>query len=261
MPNEFVNWTQEENIAVVVIDNPPVNAFSLKVASELLECLKEINAVKSCRSLVITGAGEKAFVAGADIRELAEIINSSASTLPYTEKLHNTMDYLEGLSIPTIAAINGYALGGGLELALACDIRIVSEKSFLGMPEIKLGLFPGAGGTQRLPRLIGISLAKELIFTGEPLTAAESLKIGLVNKVVPPGEVLDAARELAHLIASRSKAALRLVKEVINRGMKVSQEEGCKIERDLLERAFLTEDASEGVKAFLEKRRARFNRR
>jgi len=258
MPNEFVNWRQEDDIAVIIIDNPPVNAFSLKVASELLKCLEEINDVKSCRSLVITGAGEKAFVAGADIRELEEIISSSASTLPYTERLHTTLNYLEEMPMPTIAAINGFALGGGLELALACDIRIASEKAMLGMPEIKLGIFPGAGGTQRLPRLIGIALAKELIFTGEPITAADALKIALVNRVVLPGKELDAARELAHLIASRSKEALRLVKEVINRGIKVTLEEGCMMEREFLEKAFLTSDAREGIKAFLEKREARF---
>lgn len=261
MPREFVNWTQEKNIAIVVIDNPPVNALSLKVAAELLDCLKEINAVESCRAIVITGAGEKAFCAGASIKELAELVSDPASSLPYTEKLHITMNYLQGVSVPTIAAINGYALGGGLETALACDLRIASEKASLGLPEIKLGLFPGAGGTQRLPRLIGITFAKEMLFTGLPLTASEGLKIGLVNKVVPHGEVLDAAKELAHLMASRPGAALKLLKEAVDRGIKGSLEEGCRLERDLLERVFNTEDAKEGIDAFLEKRDPKFTHR
>jgi enoyl-CoA hydratase/carnithine racemase len=261
MPGEFVNWTQEENIAVVVVENPPMNVLSSKVTEELLGCFKEINAVENCRAMIITGAGEKAFLAGADINELAEIIRTSTSTLPYTKKLHEAFNYLENLPIPSIAAINGFALGGGLELALACDIRIASEKALLGVPEIKLGLFPGAGGTQRLPRLIGTSLAKEMLFSGEPITAVESLRIGLVNKVVPHGEVLSSARKLARLLASRSGTALRLVKEAVNRGMKLSLEEGCKVESDLLDRAFRTEDAREGVRSFLEKREARFKHR
>ncbi|RJX26483.1 MAG: enoyl-CoA hydratase [Dethiobacter sp.] len=261
MPGEFVNWTQEGNIAVVVVDNPPMNVLSSKVAEELLASFKEINAAENCRVMVLTGAGEKAFMAGADINELAEIIRTSASTLPYTKKLHDTFNYLENLPIPAIAAINGYALGGGLELALACDIRIASEKALLGVPEVKLGLFPGAGGTQRLPRLIGASLAKEMLFTGEPLTAAESLRSGLVNKVVPHGEVFSAARERAHLLASRPAMALKLVKEAVNRGIKLPLEEGCRVESDLLDRAFRTEDAREGVQSFLEKREAKFKHR
>ncbi|NLL57443.1 MAG: enoyl-CoA hydratase, partial [Firmicutes bacterium] len=140
-------------------------------------------------------------------------------------------------------------------------LRIASEKALLGLPEIKLGIFPGAGGTQRLPRLIGIPLAKEMLFTGLPLTAEEALKIGLVNKVVPHGEVLDAAKELAHLMASRPGAALKLLKEAVDRGIKGSLEEGCRLERDLLERVFNTEDAKEGIDAFLEKREAKFTHR
>ena len=261
MPKKFVNWTQEKEIAIVVVDNPPMNVLSLKVAEELLECFQEINAKKDCRALIITGEGEEAFLAGADIKELAGLIESSTSTLPYTQKLHDTLNYLEALPISTLAAINGYALGGGLELAMACDFRIASESALLGMPEIKLGLFPGAGGTQRLSRLVGVSLAKEMIFTGNPITAEKSLRVGLVNEIVSPEKLLDSAKEFALLLTSRPGAALKLVKEVINRGIKVSLEEGCMIERDLLERVFLTEDAREGVQSFLEKREPVFKHR
>jgi enoyl-CoA hydratase len=260
MQEKLVSWIKESNIAIVVIDNPPMNVLSLKVTEELDKCLHEINADKNCHAMVITGAGDKAFMAGADINELAELVSLSVSTLPYTKRLHETFNYLENLPIPTIAAINGYALGGGLELALTCDLRIASEHALLGVPEIKLGLFPGAGGTQRLPRLIGASPAKEMLFFGEPLSALESLRIGLVNRVVS-GRVLDTGRELALQLASRSKMALRLVKEAVDRGMKASFEEGCKIERELFDRAFRTDQAREGVCSFIEKRKTDFKRR
>lgn len=261
MQEKLVSWTKESNIAIVVIDNPPMNVLSFKVTEDLFECLCEINGDNDCRAMVLTGSGNEAFMAGADIKELAEIIRLSSSTLFYSKRLHETFNYLENLPIPTIAAINGYALGGGLELALTFDMRIASENALLGVPEIKLGLFPGAGGTQRLPRLIGPSLAKEMLFLGEPLTAVESLRIGLVNRVVPNDEVLDTGRKLAFQLASNSGVALRLVKEAVDRGLKTSLEVGCRIERDLLDRAFKTADAKEGVYSFLEKRKADFKHR
>jgi enoyl-CoA hydratase len=261
MPERLVYWTQEDNIAVVVIDNPPMNVLSIKVIEQLDDCFRELNNNNDCRAVVITGAGEKAFMAGADIKDLAEIINNSKSSLLYTKKLHCSLNRLENLPIPTLAAINGYALGGGLELALACDIRLASEKALLGLPEIKLGLFPGGGGTQRLPRLIGVSLAKEMLFLGEPLTASASLAIGLVNRVVPHSELLPAAKKIAHQIASRPGIAIRLVKETVNRGICSSLEEGLTVERDLLDRVFKTEDAREGVVSFLEKKEAHFKHR
>lgn len=257
MSKNYVRWTQEGNIAVVVIDNPPLNILNSKVVAALKDCLCEIKEIEDCRVLVLTGEG-KAFVAGADIKELAELFGRSASTLSFTGKLHDTLNYLENLPIPTIAAINGVALGGGLELALTFDLRIASETALLGVPEIQLGLFPGAGGTQRLPRLVGVPLAKEMLFSGEPITAAESLRIGLVNKVVPHGEVLSASKEMAHFLASRPRKALQLLKEAVDRGIKMSLEEGCCVERDLLDRVFQTADAREGVTAFLEKRKPRF---
>jgi enoyl-CoA hydratase len=257
MSRNFVRWAQEGNIAVVVVDNPPLNLLNSNVVVELQECLQEINESDDCRVMVLTGEG-KAFMAGADIKELAELINLSVSTLPFTGMLHETLGYLENLPIPTIAAINGLALGGGLELALTFDLRIASETALLGVPEIQLGLFPGAGGTQRLPRLVGVPFAKEMLFSGKPITAAESLRIGLVNKVVPHKKVLSASKELAHFLASKPGKALQLVKEAVDRGMKTSLEEGCQVERDLLDRAFRTADAREGVTSFLEKRKAQF---
>lgn len=261
MPERLVHWTREDDIAVVVIDNPPMNVLSIKVIELFDECLKEVNNNNDCRAMVVTGAGEKAFMAGADIKDLAEIISNSASSLLYTKKIHDSFKRLENLPIPTLAAINGYALGGGLELALACDIRIASEKALLGLPEIKLGLCPGGGGTQRLPRLIGTSLAKEMLFLGDPLTASESVYIGLVNRVVPHSELLPVAKKLAHRIASRPGIAVRLIKETVNRGICSSLEEGLTVERDLLDRAFKTEDAREGVLSFLEKKEAHFKHR
>jgi enoyl-CoA hydratase len=261
VPERLVTWTQEDNIAVVTIDNPPMNVLSSRVVEELDNCLKDINNNNDCRAVVITGAGEKAFMAGADIKELAEIINKSASSLLFTKKIHATFNRLENLPIPTLAAINGYALGGGLELALACDIRIASEKALLGLPEIKLGLFPGGGGTQRLPRLIGTSLAKEMLFSGDMLDASASMAIGLVNRVVSHGEALSAAKEFAHLLASRPGVALSLLKETVNRGINTSLREGLTVERDLLDRAFKTEDAREGVTSFLKKKKALFKHR
>ena len=261
MQGKLVKWTKESNIAIVAIDNPPMNVLSFQVTEDLYKCLCEINADNDCRAMILTGVGDNAFMAGADIKELAEMIKFSVSSLPYSKRLHETFNYLENLPIPTIAVINGYALGGGLELALTFDIRIASENAFLGVPEIKLGLFPGAGGTQRLPRLIGASLAKEMLFLGELLSALESLRIGLVNRVFPHNEVFDAARKLALQLASGPGMALKLVKETVDRGMKTSLEEGLRVERDLLDRVFKTDDAKEGVCSFIEKKKADFKHR
>ncbi|NLJ56640.1 MAG: enoyl-CoA hydratase [Firmicutes bacterium] len=257
MSGNFVRWSQEKNIAVVVVDNPPLNLLSSNVAVELLQCLQEINKTDGCRAMVLAGKG-KVFMAGADIKELAGLVSFSRSTLPFTGVLHKTLNYLENLPIPTIAALNGPALGGGLELALTFDLRFASETALLGVPEITLGLFPGAGGTQRLPRLIGIPAAKEMLFTGKPVTAAEALRLGLVNKVVPQNEIFTVSKEMAHFLTSRPGKALRLLKEAVNRGMETSCAEGCRIERDLLDRAFKTADAREGINAFLKKRKAQF---
>ncbi len=257
MPKGYVWWTQEGNIAVVTINNPPLNVLNTKVVMALQECLSAIRETKDCRAMVLTGEG-RAFVAGADIKEIAELLNLSVSTLDFTGKVHATLDYLENFPIPTIAAINGLALGGGLELALTFDLRIAAETVLLGVPEVQLGLFPGFGGTQRLPRLVGVSRAKEMLFSGKPITAAESLRIGLVNKVVPPDRVLSASKEMAHYFASRSGRALQLLKEAVDRGIKMSLEEGCGVERNLLDKVFQTRDAREGVSAFIEKRKACF---
>lgn len=256
MAREFVNWTQEGNIAVIVNNNPPMNVMSSQVAAELKECLEEINGTEDCRALVLTGAGEKAFMAGADIKEFPGYIKVLGATYEFTNLLHDTLSYLDDMPMPTIAAINGFTLGGGLELALAFDFRIASEKALLGLPEIKLALFPGAGGTQRLPRLVGPSKAKEIMFSGDPVSAEEALRIGLVNKVVPHEDVLSSSKEFASLLASRAGAAIRLIKEAVNRGMNMTLTEALKVEQDLFDRVFQTEDVTEGVNAFLEKRQA-----
>ncbi len=256
MTRDFVSWTQEGNIAAVIIDHPPMNVMSSQVAAELEACLQEIAENEECRALVLTGAGEKAFMAGANIKEFSAFFNIPAATYPLTEKTHNVFLYLENLPIPTVAAINGFTLGGGLELALAFDFRIASEKAMLGLPEIKLALMPGWGGTQRLPRLVGPSRAKEIMFSGDPVSAEEAYRIGLVNKVVPHEEVLSASKDFANLLASRAGGAMKLMKEAVNRGLDLSLDEGLKLERDIFDRVFQTEDVKEGVNAFLEKRKA-----
>ncbi len=261
MTRELVNWKQEGKTAEVVIDNPPMNVLSFKVIGEMLECCREIEETPGCCAMVMTGAGDKAFMAGANIKEFPEMLNVSGATYRFTEKLHEVLLFIENMRIPTIAALNGYTLGGGLELALAFDIRVASEKAMLGQPEIKLGIFPGGGGTQRLPRLVGPSRAKEIMYSGEPISAVDAKRIGLVNQVVPHGEVLSASRELAEMYARRAGTALGLIKEAVNRGLQTTLEEGLKIEMDLFDRVFQTEDAGEGVQAFIEKRDPQFKDR
>lgn len=250
-----VSWSKEKGIATIIIDNPPVNVLSYAVIEQLTMAVDEIERDDEVIAVLLTGAGEKAFVAGGDIKSFPEWIGKGSE---YAEEkslwLQNPLNKIERLPKPTIAAINGLALGGGCELALSCDLRIIEEHAQIGLPEVKLGLFPGAGGTQRLPRLIGTASAKEMMFTGEPLTAEEALRVGLVNHVVPRGEALNKAKELAAKMAQFSLPALSLMKQSINKGLSFSLEEGLKIEAENFGRVFQTSDVKEGVKAFIEKR-------
>lgn len=257
-----VSWTQEGNIAIVVIDNPPANALSALVGSQIINTLDEIEKTDAIRAVILTGAGDKFFVAGADISEFPNLIKTPSGKVAEfaleSGKAYNTIDFFPK---PIIAAVEGYALGGGCEIVLACDICIASKNAQFGLPEINLGLFPGGGGTQRLPRRVGDARAKELIFTGKHIKADEALEIGLINQVAEKGQALEVAKTLAHQIAAKPAVAIKLIKKSIDRGADTTLLDALKIEADLFEQVFRTEDVKEGVAAFMEKRKAGFKHR
>ena len=251
-----VRVTLEDGIALLTIDRPPVNALSVATLDALNAALDEA-AAADVRAVVITGAGTRAFVAGADIGELAAIAGSEAA---YRFAAHGQaiLDRLEAFPKLVVAAINGPCLGGGNELAMACHVRIAAERARFGQPEINLGLIPGFGGTQRLPRLIGRGRALELLLTGEMIAAADALQMGLVNRVVPDDQVVATAMELARQVASKSQVAVRLTLEAVNEGLSGSLVDGQRIEREKFTQVMVTEDRREGTRAFLEKRQPRF---
>jgi len=243
----------EKAIAHIVLNRPKVlNALNREMVSELHDAVRQITADGAIRVLVISGS-EKNFAAGADIAPMADLAPAQASEFCF----NRAFNALEDLPIPVIAAISGYALGGGLELALACDFRICSEDAKLGSPEIKLGIFPGAGGTQRLPKLVGISRAKEMIFLGRNIDARTALEYGLCDKVVQ-GDPLPEALALAEQLADRPAAALQSAKRVINYGAGRDLRTGIEFEEERWTDLFTTEDQKEGMKAFLEKRKPNF---
>lgn len=251
-----VSFSQEGKIGVITIDSPPVNALEKQVLDELDEIAENIPS--DVDVVIIYGAGGKAFVAGADIKDFPELNKENGVEL--VKKGQAIFNKIAELEQPVIAAIDGFALGGGLELALACDIRIASSKSQVGFPEVNLGILPGYGGTQRLPRLIGPGKAKQIIFSGEHLSAEEAKSVGIIEEVTD-GSALDKAKQLAETIASRAPLGVRKAKQAINEGLDVTLEQGLHIEAlafgDLCE----TEDKNEGVAAFFEKRKPNFSRR
>jgi enoyl-CoA hydratase/carnithine racemase len=258
----LVTLSVEENVALLTIDNPPVNALSQQVTAELMAHLTALENDPDVRVLLITGAGERAFMAGADIKEFPGLMSGKINAAArFAKNGHRMFNALDNFPKPTVAVVNGLALGGGCELALACDFRIAADTAQFGLPEIKLGIFPGGGGTQRLPRLIGESRAKELMFLGDPISAQEAQKIGLANRVAPLAGLMEEAFAFAKKLSSRPGVAQELIKQAVNRGMQVSLEEGLLIEADLFARVFVTEDAREGVSAFIEKRKAQFKHR
>jgi enoyl-CoA hydratase len=249
-----------EQIARITFNRPNVlNALNRKTMDELGDCLKKVRADDAIRVLILTGAGEKAFIAGADINELSQQtpVNGREFTLYGQEIIHS----LETLGKPAIAAINGFALGGGCELALACTLRIASRNAKLGQPEVKLGIIPGYGGSQRLPRLCGKGVAHELILTGEMITADEALRVGLVNRVVEPGELLATAEAIAKKIIANAPVAVKYALEAVEHGMEMPQEEGLYLEATLFGLCCATQDMREGTRAFLEKRPPKFEGR
>lgn len=240
-------------IVTLTVNRPEkLNAINNATVEEIDQSLAQIEKAPDLRVLILTGAGEKAFVAGADIHELDR--RDSLNGRFETRRRQEVYTRIEELGIPSIAAINGWALGSGLELAMACTLRISSAKARLGQPEVKLGIIPGAGGTQRLPKLIGMGRAMELILTGEPVNADQALTIGLVNRVVEPDQLMIEVRSLATMLASRPKLALQYAKEAILRFSEGSLAQGLAHESYLHTLSCGTEDKKEGVKSFLEKR-------
>jgi len=260
MTYENLLYEKKEKIAYITFNRPKVlNALNRKTMEELGDLLASAREDAEVRVLVLTGAGEKAFIAGADINELAERTPIDGKEFSFFGQ--TVLHRLETLGKPSIAAINGYALGGGCELALACTIRLASKTAKLGQPEVKLGILPGYGGSQRLPRLCGKGVAHELVLTGEIISAEEALRIGLVNRVTESTELIPAAEALAKKIIANAPLAVKFAMEAIEHGMEMPQEEGLFLEATLFGLCCATEDMREGTRAFLEKRTAQFRGR
>jgi enoyl-CoA hydratase len=252
MENKYLNITKEDHIAIVKINRPPVNALNTEVVLEIEQLFEELVKDDELRAIILTGEG-KAFVAGADISEMKEFDPIHARE--FAQNGHRALNKVENLNKPVIAAINGYALGGGCEIALACDFRIMADSAKIGQPEVNLGIIPGFGGTQRLSRLCGTGIAKELIYTGDAIDANEALRIGLVNKVVPLDKLLETAKEIAYKIASKGPRAIRTSKAIINQGIDTDLHAAHSLEIRQFGACFGSGEPKEGMAAFLEKRK------
>lgn len=248
---EFINYEVEGAVAVLTINRPKaLNALNSAVLDEINETIDAID-LDIVRALILTGAGEKSFVAGADIGEMSTLTKAEGEA--FGKKGNDVFRKIETLPIPVICAINGFALGGGCEISMACDIRICSENAVFGQPEVGLGITPGFGGTQRLARTVGIGMAKQLIFTGRNIKAPEALRIGLVNAVYPAEELMPAAKKMASIIAGNAPIAVRNCKKAINDGLQVGIDEAIVIEEKLFGDCFETEDQKYGMAFFLDR--------
>lgn len=253
---KFLKVEKKSGIANVEINRPEaLNALNEELLSEIESCVKELEKDLSIRVLVITGSG-KAFIAGADISKMKEYNNSEA--MEFSQFGQRVFDSIQNSDIVSIAAINGFALGGGLELALSCDIRIASTNSKLGLPEVSLGLIPGFGGTQRLSRLAGIGKANELILTGDMISAEEALQSGIVNRLTSPEDLLNTANAIAASIIKKGPNAVKVAKKVTRDGLERSFGDGQKLEREEFSKLFETKETKEGLTAFVEKRKPNF---
>lgn len=250
-------YEKKDGIAYITVNRPDkLNALNAETVSELEQAAMDAQADAGIRAVIITGQGNKAFVAGADIGELSrQTPGDGADTAQRGQRIFTR---LENLGKPVIAAINGFALGGGCELAMACTVRVASTNAKLGQPEVKLGIIPGYGGTQRLPRLVGKGVAMELLLSGKHISAEEAYRIGLVNRVVGPGELMSAAEAMAREFTANGPVALRYCIEAVNKGTEMTQEEGSFLEATLFGLVCASEDMKEGTRAFLEKRKAEF---
>ncbi|WP_068985488.1 MULTISPECIES: enoyl-CoA hydratase/isomerase family protein [Lysinibacillus] len=243
----------ENNIATITINRPPVNPLNTQVFNELSDVFSKLDEEDDVRAIILTGSGEKAFVAGADISEMAGLDLVGINKMNKVSR--SVFTQIENSTKPVIAALNGMALGGGLELALVCDLRISTEKAKFAFPEVGLGIIPGGGGTQRLPKIVGQGIAKELLYFGEMFDAVRALELGIVNKVVPAEEVIPVAKEWAKKLAQKPPVALQMVKQAVNAGSNTDIESGLIIEAACFGNAFSTEDRKEGLNAFVEKRK------
>lgn len=255
----YVNIVLEiaDRIATITINRPKsLNALTRATMRELKDAFESIAARDDIGVVLLTGAGEKAFVAGADISEISRLAPLQA--LDFALNGQGVLELMERLPQPVIGVVNGFALGGGCELAMACDILVAADTAKFGQPEVNLGIIPGYGGTQRLPRLVGRNLAKELVLTGDMITAQRAYEIGLVNRVVPAAELMKAAREMAARILAKGPVAIRAAKSAMNRGLDLDLSNANAYEASLFAACFSSEDQSEGMNAFLEKRKASF---
>jgi enoyl-CoA hydratase len=256
---EYKNIVVEKKDAILIVKinrERALNALNRETVAELQQLFSYYWSDDAIRCVIITGAGEKAFVAGADITELADLDVRTGTDL--AARGQYLMKTIQNFPKPVIAAINGFALGGGCELAMACDVRLASEKAKLGQPEVTLGIIPGYGGTQRLPRLVGRGKALQLILTGEVIGAADAHRFGLVDEIYPPEELMNKAMEMARLMCARAPIAVQTAKECINRGLDVNLTAGCDLEKANFGQMCGTGDKNEGMEAFLEKRKPQF---
>lgn len=257
MPFDNLLLERDGAVGLITFNRPRVrNALDTQTIDELRRAVLELKHDEAIRAVILTGAGDKAFVAGADIAELSQLSPPAGQAFALTGQ--HVFDLIENLGKPVIAAINGFALGGGCELAMACTFRIAADSARLGQPEVKLGLIPGYGGTQRLPRLVGKGRALDLILTGRQVDADEALRIGLVHRVVPAPALLAEARALAEMLAEQAPAAMRYAMEAVNRGLEMAFPEASFLEATLFGLVASTEDMREGTSAFLAKRKASF---
>jgi enoyl-CoA hydratase len=257
MTFENILLEKKNSIAYVTVNRPKVlNALNMATMEELRAAFTDIQNDSAIRVAILTGSGEKAFIAGADIGELSK--HDAVSGKEYTHRGQSVLDLIESLGKPVIACINGFALGGGCEIAMACTMRLASSNAKLGQPEVKLGIIPGYGGTQRLPRLVGRGIAMQLVLTGEMISAEEAHRIGLVNEVVAPAELIPRAEAIAQKIVANAPLAIQYAMQAVNHGLDLPLAEGLYLEAALFGVCCATEDKKEGTTAFLEKRAATF---